>query len=234
MASVSITTEQVRAFRARRTLLTEPGASGIAEAARRILGLQAQVDSCALHALSMRCAQRPDQVAIKRAILEDRALVRTWGQRDTLHLFAAEDLPWIIAARGLWKQTGRRGGMPPEELLDDMAALFEAADGALVRSDLFSHIPAEYVDALRDHPGAGKDPQRFAASRIIWRLAYRGDIVFASKAGREQSYAWRGSWLPQLEWVEHDAWDACVALTESGAQPDHLAGWLIAVGKRKA
>jgi len=213
MASITMNTQQVRAFRARRTLLTEPGAEHVAGTARHIIGLQAQVDSCAIHALSMRCAERPDAASIKRVVLEDRALVRTWGQRDTLHLYASDDLPWIIAARGVWKQTGRRGGMPSDELLDDMAAVFEDAGDGLVRSDLIGHIPGSYVDELRDHPGAGTKPERFAASRIIWLLARRGDIVFGPMAGKERAYVWRASWLPGLEWVEHDAIDACQELT---------------------
>ncbi|MEM9310813.1 MAG: DUF6596 domain-containing protein [Pseudomonadota bacterium] len=42
------------------------------------------------------------------------------------------------------------------------------------------------------------------------------------------------SHLGDLDAAEEAFADACVALTESGARPDTLAGWLIAVGKRKA
>ncbi|MEM7700371.1 MAG: DUF6596 domain-containing protein [Pseudomonadota bacterium] len=42
------------------------------------------------------------------------------------------------------------------------------------------------------------------------------------------------SHLSDLDGAEEAFADACVALTESGAKPDHLAGWLITVGKRKA
>ena len=36
-----------------------------------------------------------------------------------------------------------------------------------------------------------------------------------------------------LDAAEEAFADACVALTQSGARPDHLAGWLTTVGKRK-
>jgi len=40
--------------------------------------------------------------------------------------------------------------------------------------------------------------------------------------------------LGDLDAAEEAIADACVALTQSGAAPDNLAGWLITVGKRKA
>ena len=40
--------------------------------------------------------------------------------------------------------------------------------------------------------------------------------------------------LGDLDAAEEAFADACVALTESGAEPENLAGWLITVGKRKA
>ncbi|MEO0418002.1 MAG: DUF6596 domain-containing protein [Pseudomonadota bacterium] len=70
---------------------------------------------------------------------------------------------------------------------------------------------------------ASEDPNASGAS-FARRLVEARPMVVAALA----------SHLGDLDAAEEAFADACVALTESGAQPDHLAGWLIAVGKRKA
>lgn len=94
--------------------------------------------------------------------------------------------------------------MPPEPLVADIETLFADAQGPLSRSDLVEHIPQTYVDQLADHPGAGNNPRRFAATRLIWVLAQQGVVVFAGKVGREQGYAHRDHWCPELRWQTYD------------------------------
>ena len=67
-------------------------------AVERVLGVQAQVMSAAELSIGARVdgLKRAD---VQRALWQDRTLVKTWAMRGTIHLFAAEDLPLIVAAR---------------------------------------------------------------------------------------------------------------------------------------
>jgi hypothetical protein len=222
--SIEVTDEGLRAFRARRGMLRGEGAPDLTSCAHRLLGAQAQVEACALHALAMRTAGATvDDVS--DAIATSRALVRTWGQRGTLHLYAAQDLPLVCAVSSTWATSGRRGGMPSVALVDRFAEIFEAAGEPLVRSDLEDEVPQSYVDALTDHPGAGGNPRRFGVTRLIWALARRGDVVFALRQGKEQAYAHRRVWLPALEWEEWEADAAHVELARRYLRAFGPASW---------
>ena len=73
MSEVLVVDErQVRHFRARRAHLVGPGAVDLASCASDILGAQAQVASCAVHALSVRTAGRPTATQVQAAIAEQR------------------------------------------------------------------------------------------------------------------------------------------------------------------
>ncbi len=109
--SITVPEEQVLYFRARRGHLAGPGAPDAAAAARAILGAQAQQLPPAMLALSLRTRGRPTAMAINRQLFKTpRRLVRTWGQRDTLHLYdpisdwaavvAATRLVWRLAQEG--------------------------------------------------------------------------------------------------------------------------------------
>ena len=198
--------EGILFFRDRRTHVSGPGAIDAATAARAILGAQAQQEGPGLLALSLRTKGRPTRACLRRLLFGEapRRLVRTWGQRDTLHIYDPEDWPRVVAARGEWPQSGRRGAMPSEPDASATRRIFESADRPLFRRDLFGRIPQRFIDEVARNPGVaatGSSAERFAASRLIWRLALAGDICFAEKQGTEQSYVHRDLWFPDLSWV---------------------------------
>ena len=201
-AALDLTAEQVRYFRARRSHLVGDGAKAPATCAKELLGAQAQVHTCALHAISLRTAGRPSAADIEREIFDAHTMLRTWGQRGTLHLYDAEDWPMVVHARRQWATSGRSNGMPSDALLEEISEVFAASDKPMTRSDLTPLMPEDYIEELRDHPGAGKTPERFAASRVIWSLSKRGVIAHADAQGREQGYAHRELWWPHVEWKE--------------------------------
>lgn len=87
-----------------RHALTEPAADlGVADAVRLICGAQAQVLSAAELSVGRRIAgaHRSD---VRRALWEDRMVVKTFGPRGTVHLLATADLP-------MW--TGALSALPP-------------------------------------------------------------------------------------------------------------------------
>src|SRR4051812_41702428 len=96
---ISLTWEQVRAWRMEQHFLTaRVGRGDFVRAVGRVLGVQAQVMSAAEMSIGARVdgLRRSD---VQRALWEDHTLVKTWAMRGTIHVFAAEDLPMIVAAR---------------------------------------------------------------------------------------------------------------------------------------
>ncbi len=204
MESIELSEEQVLYFRARRGHLAGPGAADAAASARAIIGAQAQQLAPALLALSLRTRGRPTSDELEQRIFgASRSLVRTWGQRDTLHLYdARSDWRAVVAARESWSPGGRGGPLPPEDAVDRALAVMHKAPGPITRADLVEMVPAGYVEALRERAEmAGMDARRLAAARLLWRLSQRGDASMAQKIGAEQAYAARSDWFSDLPWA---------------------------------
>ncbi|MBL7009320.1 MAG: winged helix DNA-binding domain-containing protein [Planctomycetes bacterium] len=211
-----LTEDQVLWFRARRGHLAGPGAADAPAAARRILGAQAQQLPPALLALSQRCAGRPTAAELGARLLEPgRDLVRTWGQRDTLHLYdAAADWAAVIAARSQWAPGGRRGPLPDQATLKKALRRMAQAEQPLCRSDLEDLLPAAFLRQVEEHVAGQMRAETFAAGRLVWVLANRGDCCMGPRRGSQQSYVLRREAYPGLPWtdVELDPLPAATAL----------------------
>ncbi len=208
---VALSEEQVLCFRARRGHLAGPGAVDGVQAAADLIGAQAQQLGPALWALAMRTRGCPTAVQVRQTLLQEpRRLVRTWGQRDTLHLYAADqDWTRVIAARPQWSAGGRRGAEPNEKELAAACQRMHALKRCVTRKDLRTIPGARLLreaDAkLRpgeapDKAAPGEAARLFAASRLLWLLAGRGEVCMAGKKGAEQEYATRKMWHPNLDW----------------------------------
>lgn len=191
-------------FRARRSHLVGPGAPSPTAAAAAILGAQAQQEMPALFAISQRTKGRPTAVEVREEMIVRRppALLRTWAHRDTVHVLSPDDWAQIIAARNEWPQSGRKGAMPTEQDLAVARRLFRESTEPLFRRDLFEQIPERYLKEVEQHPYAGPQPIRLAATRLVWLLAMEGRICFAQKEGSEQAYVDRKHWFPDLPWPD--------------------------------
>ena len=200
--------EQVLFFRATRGHLVGPGAADSATAARALIGAQSQQLGPSLLALSLRTKGRPTARALETELFEaPRTLVRTWGQRDTLFLFDPEH-NWadVIAARPERGSGSRGGGMPPDAAVAKTLAALVEAGTPLRRSDVAPLVPKQYLRDVEEYvrkvtrqekPGA---VLQFAAGRLFWVLAHRGEVCVARKIGTEASYAARAVWFPTLAW----------------------------------
>ena len=204
--------EHVLFFRATRGHLAGPGAADHAAAARALVGAQSQQLAPSLLALSLRTKGRPTARALETQLFEaPRSLVRTWGQRDTLFLFDSADWADVIAARPE-RGSGSRGGvMPPDATVAKALAALVEAGLPLRRSDVAPLVPKRYLRAVgeyvrqvtrQDNPGA---VLQFAAGRLFWVLAHRGEVSLARKVGTEQSYAARSLWFQTLAWKRGSA-----------------------------
>ena len=201
-APLALDEDQVLWFRARRLHLAPPGALDAAAAARAALGVQSQQIGPSLLGLSQRTKGRPTAAALERELFEaPRSLVRTWGQRDTLHVYdPATDWAAVVAARQLWAAGGRRGAMPAEAAVDKARAVLLAAEVPISRKDVAHLVSAKVLREIEIVVGAGPVALGHAAGRLIWRLAQRGEACMAARVGSAQAYAARTHWFPGLAW----------------------------------
>lgn len=212
---IEVDEERALWFRAQRTLLAGEGASDPATTARTILGAQSQQIGPSLHALSLRTQGRPTAKELQERILgDDRDLVRTWGQRETIHVYdPASDWRLVVAAREQWAPAGRAGPMPSEAQVDKAFRILEKLGEPITRDDLLSSVSRAYAKQIEERAGSKEASIRFSAARLIWRMALRGDVCIAQKRGAVQSYAARAQWFPDLEWeAREDAFEANVLL----------------------
>ena len=201
--SLTLKEEQVLAFRARRGHLLGPGATDPVAAARVILGAQSQQLGTSLFALSQRTKSRPTHAQLEELLFGTGApLVRTWGQRDTIHVYDAVT-HWrsLIAARQQWSQSGRRGAFPPEALVrKTLTFLREEFRAPATRKDIQHLVSKAYLQDCIDKMGTEKGALPFAAGRILWTLAHRGATRLGPKIGAEQQSVVRELWHEGLPW----------------------------------
>lgn len=213
---LELTEAQALFFRARRGHLAGPGATDAATCAHDLLGAQSQQEASGLLAVAMRTAGRPTASDLKEDLFgPERTLVRTWGQRDTIHIYPADETwPLIVAARRLWAPQGRRGALPAAR--DEQKALkLVRRQPVLFREDFVSCVRDSYLDDLDDRIGDRAAKIKFACGRFAWRLSLEGHLCHAHKQGARQAYAAREHWHPQLDWPDPpiDPVDACAELT---------------------
>jgi hypothetical protein len=116
----------VRARRlARHQLASRPsGASSVVDAVRAMCGAHAQILSAAELSIGVRTTgtTRDD---VRRALWDDRSLVKARGPRGTIHLLPADDLGWWVTA--LAAVPGGIVQRPDARLTDDQTAAVLAA-----------------------------------------------------------------------------------------------------------
>jgi hypothetical protein len=155
------------------------------EAVRAVVGVQAQDRGAAFLGVRAR-APGASAEAVEHALSGDRALVRTWAMRGTLHLLAAADLPLALAVFGpLHLARGERRltqlGLPPAEAerSTDQAAAIVAEEGPLTRHDLAERLRAR---------GVPVGPAGQAPIHVVRRAALAGVLCEAGVRGREELY----------------------------------------------
>ena len=189
---MKLTETQIRWFRLRRSGLAEPFSSP-EEAARSLVGVQAQILPAAGLALWNRTcgltyADFDDRLHVQRT------LVKLWGQRGTLHVYASDEWPLLIGAmverHSWWERQIVRAGTDSDDYqatLDRVAELLRQR-GTMARSDLRAS-------------GLDLDEACFSSwGGIFADLVRRGVACHAGQAGNEGLFAHREYWLPDLRW----------------------------------
>ena len=185
---------QVAAWRAARHHLDERAPDGaMLEVAAGIAGVHAQVLSSAELTLWARVeGLGPDHV--RRALWEDRSLVKTWAMRGTLHLLPAAEFPmWqaALSTRRPWEaRSWQRGfGVSLAELERLNGAVAEALDGRLLtREELAARVGELTTPAL-----GGKLRESWGA--LLKPAAALGLVCFGPSQGQQVRFTRPDTWL---------------------------------------
>ncbi len=142
-ASRELTWDQVLGWRIDRHRLARPRGRAV-DVVGALAGVQTQVASSAAQAIAVRAAGR--RVQLDRLLWTDRALVKTWAMRGSLHLLPAGEWPlWVALLRTRrWRITPgwvRYHGITEAELDALTAAIPEALAGdPLTRDELADRV----------------------------------------------------------------------------------------------
>jgi hypothetical protein len=190
-AAVVLPAAKVAAWRLSRQHLAGNPARDAATVARHLVGVQAQVLSSAALSIALRSKVSID--ATTRG-LETRKLVRMWGQRGTLHIFAADDVPTLVAARSKhepWRRPAwlRYFRVTEPQMERAIAAVGEILDDGVPRTR------AELADAIVAKHG----PDFAHVIRGSWGS-------FLTQAGNKGyvAHAWTGD--SSVRFVRPDRW----------------------------
>jgi DNA glycosylase AlkZ-like len=231
----ALTWSGVTARRMARHALTEP-ATGMSPAgiAGVLCGAHAQVLSAAELSIGRRIAgaARSD---VRRALWQERTLVKTFGPRGTIHLLASADL-------SVW--TGALSALPsPVPAHPDgvrftpgqAEAVIAAMGDALADAEL---TVEELTEAIADRAGPWAVERTMEAFQDRWprwrqltsTAAHRGVLCFGPDRGRKVTYTNPRRWLPGFRPADGDA-ALRTLLTRylyayGPATPQHFAKWL--------
>lgn len=160
--------------------------------------MQAQDHASAKWALGVRCDELTD-IAVDRAIAE-RAIVRTWALRNTLHCVAAADVHWLL---GLIGPVVLARGAAMYRKYDLDAANFEKIEAAMREVMHGTQLTREELFAALEQRGI--DTADMRGGRILCRAALTACICLASQRGKQVTYALLDEWVPEKKLLDRDA-----------------------------
>ncbi len=197
----------------------------LVEVVQALCGVNAQLPSAM--ALSLRArVQDLTLQDIETCRARERALVRTWCMRGTMHLLAADDIDWLLSAvpptqiGSGWRWLDKRGGLKGErtQKILDAAYRILKAKGPMTRRAL--------MDALAEMYG---EPVKQAAAGLVRLNGLLGRVCFGPQHGAEPTYAALDKWLGRKVKLANTPDYAELArryLRGYGpATPDDLAAW---------
>ena len=197
---ITLSDEQVRLLRIRAQLLapqTPDMPTSVATVVKDVCGIQAQDTNAAALAIRVRSTVLLAS-DIEHARVQERTIIRTWGQRGTLHLLATEDLSWLLQLFSPVFIAGNRKrreelGLDEDTCVKGIRMLHNilAEQGPLTRDAL--------VEQLTSH---GLTLVGQARPHLLQRAALEGVICFGPLQDREPSYVLLSDWVDQ-EYREH-------------------------------
>lgn len=215
---------QVRALRLRAQWLLAPQAASVEAVVKALGGVQAQDAAAAALAVRARL-DRLVAADVEQALVEDRSIVRTWCQRGTLHLIAAEDLGWLLGLLGpvfVRSSRGRRAELGLDE--DTEARALRA-----LRAVLGAHGPLTRAEIVAQLARRRVRLEGQARPHLLRLAALEAIICHGPSRGREPTYVLLSDWIKP-----GPAWPREKALAElarryltayAPATPEDFAAW---------
>jgi Winged helix DNA-binding domain len=178
--------------------LIGPRAATPTEAVRRLTAVQAQDLPGALTSVALR-TQQGTRAGVTAA-LDSGEVVRSWPMRGTLHLTAAEDLPWMLALLGPRVLAGAAGRRATVGLTDaDVARGRELALAALTGGRRLGR--AELIATLAAG-GVPTEGQR--GYHLLWWLAQSGVTCLGPTSDGDQQFVLLDEWVPAPRRLERE------------------------------
>ncbi len=179
--------------------LAGPVSGTAVEAVRWLTAIQAQDFASALTSVGLRTATRLRAEVV--AAIDVGEIVRSWPMRGTLHLTAAEDLPWMVqllAPRVIKASVARRSKLglegPHLHRARELTTAVLSGGRRLCRSDLF---------ATWERAGLNRGGER--GTHILRYLAMTGTVVLGPTDGAgEQLVVLLDEWVRQPRHLERD------------------------------
>jgi hypothetical protein len=206
--SAGLTWDRVRRRRLwRHSLVERAPASRLAEVAGETCGIHAQLITAAELSIAVRVDGTRRQ--LRKALWEERRLVKTYGIRGTIHLFPAAELPLWMAARSragtlnLEVESSRLNGagLSHQQARELVEATGEALDGRMLT---LRELGEEVV--RRTGPWAAEAGNDAWVSgwpnwrRALGSAAKAGVLCFGPNRGSQVTFVradqWIGGWQP--------------------------------------
>ena len=202
-AAVELTWPQVHAFRLHRHHLDGRAPKRkLADVVGELGGVQAQVMSAAELQVAVRVECTVDDV--RRALWQDRSLVKTWLMRGTLHLARSEDLPVYVGAMGRhWVSQMRQSWLTYMQITEkEFWTICEQIGAALDGTPITR-------EALIAKVGRGRSEHVRQILRSGWGgmlkpAARNGLLCFGPSRGQSVTFVRPESWLPSWRVVDPD------------------------------
>jgi hypothetical protein len=231
----AVTWNGVTARRMIRHALHEP-ASGVGPAhiASVLCGAHAQISSAAELSIARRIAGAT-RADVRRALWDERTLVKTFGPRGTVHLLSAADLP---------EWTGAFSALPPQPPAHPEGVRFSPAQADEVIAAIGDALANceltvdELTQAIAHRLGGWaveRAVEAFGGKWPRWRLltstaAHRGVLCFGPDRGRMVTYTSPRRWVPGFHRADGELSLRALIVrylrAYGPATPLHFARWL--------
>lgn len=196
---LKLTWQRAAAWRAERHHLARRTAAGsMLAVASRLCGLHAQLMSSAELSLWAR-VEDLKLGTVRRALWEDRTLVKTWAMRGTLHLLPASELSlWHGALRTSRRYLSptrwqKHFGLTMEELESLTTAIGRALDGSVMTREQL----AKEVGILTGSRKFGAKLAEGSWGTILKPAAFAGHLCFGPSQGQLVCFTRPDSWLKE-------------------------------------
>jgi hypothetical protein len=172
--------------------------AGPADVVRWFGAVQAQDYRGALWGVGQR-TRRATEADVERAIAE-RAIVRTWPMRGTLHFVAPEDVRWML--RHLAPRVVRRAAGRHREL--DLDAATFSRSGRLLERALAGGRELTRQEIYQLLARARISPAGQRGIHILGRLAMEGLLCFGPHRGAQPTFVLLEEWVPAAPVLERE------------------------------